>query len=63
MTEMSPAIQPGLLYFNEKFGDDDVHPMATFKAARLFNPISAMEIQPTAADINALSVFPFPSKY
>ncbi len=57
------CVHPGLLYFNEKFGNDDVHPMVTFKVARFFYPIVTMEIQPTAADIDALSVFPFPSKY
>ena len=53
------CVQPGLAYFNEKFGQDTHHFMAVFKVARLFNPIAAMEIQPTADDIQELNVFPF----
>lgn len=53
------CVQPGLAYFNEKFGQDTHHLIAVFKVARLFNPIAAMEIQPTADDIEELNVFPF----
>ena len=38
------CIQPGLLYFQEKLGSDTVHPVAAFKAARLFSPTKFIEI-------------------
>lgn len=50
------CIHPGILYFQEKLGNDAAHLMAAYKAARLFSPVKVKEMQPTAADINA---FPF----
>ena len=46
-------------YFQEKFGDDSQCPLAAFKAARLFSPLKIYEMQPTAQDIDQLSVFHF----
>ena len=56
------CIQPGLLYFQEKLGSDTVHPVAAFKAARLFSPTKLIEIQPEAADIDTLNNIPFLSQ-
>ena len=56
------CIQPGLLYFQEKLGSDTVHPVAAFKAARLFSPTELIEIQPEAADIDTLNNIPFLSQ-
>lgn len=53
------CVQPGIQYFHDKFGDDTQMPLAAFKAARLFSPIRIHEIQPTAADLDQLKVFPF----
>ena len=52
-------MQPGLDYFNSKFGDDTKHPMSAFKAVRLLSPTLATQIQPTAPDIDQLKVLPF----
>ena len=52
-------MQPGLEYFQDKFGDDTKHPMPAFKAARLFSPTLITRIQPTAADIDQLKDLPF----
>ncbi len=43
-------------HFQEKLGNDTAHPVA---AARLFNPVKVKEMQPTAAEVNALNAFPF----
>ena len=56
------CVQPGLLYFLDKFGTDTIHPVSTFKAARLFSPTIITEVQPTATDINTLNTFPFLSE-
>lgn len=53
------CVQPGLLYFQEKFGNDMVHPVSAFKAARLFSPYKLKEIQPIAADIDSLNSIEF----
>ncbi len=55
----SSCVQPGIHYFLEKFGNDSTHPLAVFKAARLFSPSKVHDIQPTAADIDCLSVIPW----
>ena len=52
-------VQPGLDYFQDKFGDDSKHSMATFKAVRLLSPTLVVQIQPTAADIDHLKILPF----
>ena len=51
------CVQPGIQYFHDKFGDDTQMPLV--KAARLFSPIRIHEIQPTAADLDQLKIFPF----
>ena len=53
------CLQPGLLYFQEKLGSDTIHPVAAFKAARLFSPTKLIEIQPEAADIDTLNTSHF----
>ena len=53
------CVQPGLQYFQGKFGSDTIHPVSTFKLARLFSPKVASELQPSAADIDELSAIPF----
>lgn len=53
------CLEPGIQYFLEKFGDDTQCPLAAFKAARLFSPHRVHEMQPTAQDLDLLSVFPF----
>ena len=52
-------MKPGIEYFNQHLGDDLKMPMKIFKAARFFSPLKMNEIQPTAADIDCLKVFPF----
>ena len=39
--------------------NDSSHPLAAFKAARLFSPTKLHEIQPTAPDIDGLSAIQF----
>ena len=53
------CVHPGLEYFDTKFGNDLSPPVSVFKAARLFLPRKVHEMRILAADINALSVFPF----
>lgn len=46
-------------YFRRKF-ENDLHPvLEAFKAARFFSPHKVTELQPSATDINSLSVIPF----
>ena len=52
-------MQPGLLYFQEKFGDDTKHPVNIFKSARLFSPSKVNEIKPVVADVDYLSILQF----
>lgn len=59
MIQLCHNLQPGISFFLEKFGDDSQCPLAAFKAARLFSPSKIHEIQPTAQDVDVLSVFPF----
>ena len=53
------CMQPGILYFQERFGDDTKHPVNIFKSARLFSPSKLNELRPIAADIDCLSIFQF----
>ena len=51
------CVKPGIGYFNANLHDDGI--MKAFKAARLFSPHRVSEMQPSARDIDILSVFPF----
>ena len=41
-----------------KFGDDTATPLNAFKAARLFSPSKAYDMQPSATDVDSLSSIP-----
>ena len=56
------CVQPGIDYFEQTLGNDSRHPVAAFKVARLFNPVKVKEMQPKAADLDALTAFPFLSQ-
>ena len=58
-TYAAACLQPGIHCFQEKCGDGSQCPLAAFKAARLFSPLKIYEMQPTAQDVDQLSVFPF----
>ena len=45
-TYAAACLQPGIRYFQEKFGDDSQCPLAAFKAARLFSPLKSMKCSP-----------------
>lgn len=50
---------PAYSYFRAKF-DNDLRPqLLAFKAAHYFSPLKVNELEPTATDIDSLSVFPF----
>lgn len=51
--------QPAIDYFQQQLSGSMKVPMAAFKAARLFSPQKANEIQPSSADLDCLDVFPF----
>ena len=53
------CVEPGIHYFNEKFGSDAVNPVATFKVLQIFHPQTAYEMGPTAASVEELRVVPF----
>ena len=53
------CVEPGIDYFNEKFGSDGVHPVATFRVLQIFHPQTAYEMGPTAASVDELRVVPF----
>ena len=53
------CVQPGIDYFNDKFGSDGVHPVATFRALQIFHPKTVYEMGPTAAPVD---VVPFLSE-
>ena len=46
-------------YFRSKFDNDLKVSMEAFKAARYFSPLKLAELQPTAADLDALLFLPF----
>ena len=52
------CVQPGIDYFQLKFGDDMKPPLSQFKAMRYFSPTRIQKLQPTASDIDS-SVIPF----
>ena len=49
----------GIDYFQLKFGDGTKPPLSQFKAMRYFSPTRIQELQPTASDIDSLSVILF----
>ena len=53
------CIKPGIDYFHQRLGDDEVNPVKAFKAARLFSPSKTNEVQPSTNDIDNLQAFPF----
>lgn len=59
MAYATQCIQPGFIYFQEKFKGELGNVVDAFKAARLFSPSKAHEMQPTAEKIDDLTVFPF----
>ncbi len=53
------CVQPGIDYFQLKFGDDTKPPLSQFKAMRYLSPTRIQELQPIASDIDSLSAIPF----
>ena len=53
----------GCPYFKSKFEEDLKVVVSAFKAARLFYPVKACELQPNSNDISNLKVFPFFTDY
>ena len=53
------CVQPGLQYYQEKFGNDLKESVEAFKAARLFVPTQAVELKPDANTIDSLAACPF----
>ena len=52
------CIKPGIDYFHQRLGDDEVNHEKAFKAARLFSPSKTNEMQPSSNDIDNLQAFP-----
>lgn len=56
----SDCIQPGIHYFEVRYGTDSDFPVSLFKAARLFNPSKVHEMKPVTADVAMVcGVIPF----
>ena len=53
------CVEPGLNYFQKKFGDELSASVAAFRAARLFLPQKISEMKPDTSAIDALKAFPF----
>ena len=53
------CVKPAYSYFRSKFDNDLKVSMEAFKAARYFSPLKLAELQPTAADLDALLFLPF----
>ena len=53
------CIEPGLEYFTDAISGSLSNSIAVFKAARVFNPKKAVEMQPDAATLDCLAVMPF----
>ena len=53
------CIKPGIDYFHQRLGDDEVNLVNAFKAARLFSPSKTNEMQPSTNDIDNLQAFLF----
>ena len=55
----SDCVEPGLEYFADAVSGTLGNSMAVFKAARLFSPQKAAELQPDANALDCLAVIPF----
>ena len=53
------CVQPGLDYFDRQLRTNLQDSLAVFKAAQLFSPHKVQILQPTATDIDSLSIIPF----
>ena len=53
------CVEPAYAYFKSKFYNDLKAAMEAFKAAWYFSPLKMAELQPTAADLDALFSLPF----
>ena len=53
------GVEPAYAYFRSKFDNDLKAAMEAFKAARYFSQLNMAELQPTAADLDALFSLPF----
>ena len=53
------CVQPGLDYFDRQPRTNLQDALAVFKSAQLFSPHKVQILQPTATDINSLSIIPF----
>ena len=53
------CIEPGLEYFGDAICGSLSNSMEIFKAARVFNPQKAVEMQPSATALDCLAVIPF----
>ena len=53
------CIEPGLEYFGDAICGNLSNSMEIFKAARVFNPQKAVEMQPSATALDCLAVIPF----
>ena len=53
------CVQPGLDYFDKQLNTSLKVSLSAFKAARLLCPYQVNTLNPTAADVDELSAFPF----
>lgn len=53
------GIQPGIAYYFQQISTNMKTSLEAFKAARLFSPFQLTEINPSVADIDSLTAFPF----
>ena len=53
------CVQPGLDYFDRQLCTNLQEPLAVFKTTQLFSPHRVQVLQPTASDIDSLSIIPF----
>ena len=59
MTYGMNCVQPGIVYFHSKFGNDSSPLLNAFKAAR---PLKVNDLKPVAADIDSLKCIPILNK-
>ena len=53
------CVKPAYEYFEKKFNEDLVVPLAIFKCARLFDPVKICDMKPALDDIDTLRILPF----
>ena len=53
------CVEPAFAYFKTKFEGDLKPQVEAFKAARIFSPSKAKELQPTTSDVDELKCFSF----